>query len=292
MARAEGPPAAPDVSVVVVNFNGGDDLTRCVRSVFDAAGDARVEAIVVDNASHDGSADRAAAACPQVRLVCNTTNRGFGAAANQGMRASRAPFVFLLNPDATVAGGTLGGFLKVAAEHPQAGAIGSLTMYPDGSIYPSARKVPSLVEGLMHSFLGPFVPTNRWSRSYEIAGWDRRSERQVEWVSGSSMLLRAEALRRVGLFDEGYFMYVEDVDLCTRMRRAGWEVWFSPELEVEHITGTATRGKKRMTLEHSKSIYRYYVKHRSRGMLALTRPFVWVGCRMRAALVSWRRGDR
>jgi N-acetylglucosaminyl-diphospho-decaprenol L-rhamnosyltransferase len=159
-------------------------------------------------------------------------------------------------------------------------------------VYPSARKVPNLIEGLMHSFLGPFAPNNRWSRSYEMAGWDRRSERRVEWVSGSSMLLRADALRQVGLFDEGYFMYVEDVDLCTRMRAAGWEVWFSPELEVEHITGTATRGKRRMTLEHSKSIHRYYVKHASPGVLAVTRPLVWLATRARAVLVSWRRGER
>jgi GT2 family glycosyltransferase len=87
-------------------------------------------------------------------------------------------------------------------------------------------------------------------------------------------------------------MYVEDVDLCTRMRTAGWEVWFSPELEVEHVVGSATRGSKRMTLEHSKSIYRYYAKHLSPGWRAVTRPAVWAGVRARAALVSWRRGDR
>src|SRR5207342_3155963 len=136
-----------------------------------------------------------------------------------------------------------------------------LTKNPDGTVYPSARKVPSISESLMHSFLGPFVPDNRWTRSYTMAGWDRHGERQVEWVSGSSMLLRREALDAVGIFDEGYFMYVEDVDLCTRMRDAGWEVWFSPELEVEHEAGSVTKGSRRMTLEHSKSIYRYYVRH-------------------------------
>ncbi len=294
MARAVGGQHAspPDVSVVVVNFNAGPDLDRCLRSVFDAAGDASVEAIVVDNASTDGSAEAVAADHPQVTLIRNVGNRGFGAAANQGMRAARAPYVFLLNPDAAVHGGTLAGFLKVAGDHPRAGVIGCLTRNPDGSIYPSARKVPTPIEGLLHAFVGPFAPGNRWSRSYEMSDWDRRSERQVEWVSGSSMLLRMDALRPVGLFDEGYFMYVEDVDLCTRMRDAGWEVWFSPELEVEHITGTATRGKRRMTLEHSKSIYRYYVKHVSPGALAVTRPFVWLATRARAWLVSWKRGER
>jgi N-acetylglucosaminyl-diphospho-decaprenol L-rhamnosyltransferase len=285
-------PAGPDVTVVVVNFNSGHYLERCLRSVVDGAGDAQVEIVVADNASADGSEDRAVAAVPEARLVRTGSNLGFGAAANRGMRIAQAPFVFLLNPDAVISGGTLGGFLKVAAEHPRAGVIGCLTKNPDGSVYPSARKVPSAGESFGHMFVGPFVPDNPWSRAYTMADWDRRSERQVGWVSGSSVLIRAEALAAVGMFDEDYFMYVEDVDLCTRMRAAGWEVWYSPELEVEHVVGSATRGSRRMTLEHSKSIYRYYAKHRSPGWLTVTRPVVWVGTRARAALVSWKRGDR
>ena len=292
MTDGDAEAVRPDVSVVVVNFNSGHYLERCLRSIVDAAGDARVEVIVVDNASADGSEDRATAAVPEARLLRNDRNLGFGAAANRGMRVAAAPFVFLLNPDAIISGGTLGGFLKVAAEHPRAGVIGCLTKNRDGSVYPSARKVPTAVESLGHMFVGPFRPENRWSRAYTMADWDRLSEREVEWVSGSSMLLRADALKAVGMFDEDYFMYVEDVDLCTRMRAAGWEVRYSPELEVEHIVGSATRGSKRMTLEHSKSIYRYYAKHRSPGVLAATRPIVWTGVRARAALVSWKRGDR
>jgi N-acetylglucosaminyl-diphospho-decaprenol L-rhamnosyltransferase len=277
---------------VVVNYNSGHYLERCVRSVIDAAGDAAVEIVVVDNASADGSEDRAIAAVPQARLIRTGANLGFGAAANRGMLVAGGRFVFLLNPDAVISGGTLGGFLKVAAEHPRAGVIGCLTKNPDGSVYPSARKVPTAAESFGHMFVGPFRPDNRWSRAYTMEGWDRMSERPVGWVSGSSMLLRGRALDAVGLFDEDYFMYVEDVDLCTRMRRDGWEVWYSPEMEVEHVVGTATRGSKRMTLEHSKSIYRYYAKHRSPGVLAVTRPAVWLGTRARAALVSWKRGDR
>jgi len=194
--------------------------------------------------------------------------------------------------DVTVAAGTLEGLLKVARDHPRAGAIGTLTRNVDGSIYPSARRVPSLRLGLAHTVLAPFRPNNRWSRRYRIAEWDRSTERQVDWVSGSSMLLRRTALGQVGLFDEAYFMYVEDMDLCTRLRRSGWEVWFSPELEITHIGGTATAGKRRMTLEHSKSIYIYFVKHHARGWRAVLRPFAWVLLRLRAALVSWRRHER
>jgi len=286
-------PDPADVAVVVVNWNSGDLLTRCLRSVVEGAGEARIEIVVVDNASRDGSADRAVEAIPRapVTLVRNAVNRGFGAAANQGIAASSAPFVFLLNPDAMVLAGTMGGFAKIAGEHPRAGAIGCLTRNPDGSIYPSARRVPSLPGAVAHSFLDPFFPNNRWTRAYTMADWDRRSERRVDWVSGSSVLLRRDALDRVGVFDERYFMYVEDVDLCTRLRAAGWEVWYSPELEVEHEVGSVTRGSKRMTLEHSKSAYTYFRKFRGTGWRRVLLPLARVTLRARAELVSRRRGD-
>jgi N-acetylglucosaminyl-diphospho-decaprenol L-rhamnosyltransferase len=278
----------PDLAVVVVNYNTGQYVTRCVRSAVESAGDARLEVVLVDNASVDGSAERAAADHPEVTLIRNDANRGFAAAANQGMAATSAPFILLLNPDAEVLSGTLGGFVKVARDHARAGAVGALVRDPDGSVYPSARKVPTLGEALGHAFLGPFVP-NRFSKSYTMADWDRRTERSVEWVSGSCVLLRRRALDEVGLFDEGYFMYVEDVDLCTRLRRAGWEVRFSPELEVVHIGGVSTGGyrSRRMTLEHSRSIYRYFVKFGSPGARVL-RPLVRMALRLRAELVLLR----
>ena len=281
-----------DLAVVVVNYNAGDDLAGCVRSAWDAAGEARLEVLVVDNASRDESADRAVAANPATTLIRNASNRGFGAAANQGILGTTAPFVLLLNPDAEILAGTLGGFVKVARDRPRAGAIGAMVRDPDGTIYPSARRVPGLVESLMHAFLSPFRIDNRWSRAYTMSDWDRHSERQVEWVSGSCVLLRREALDQVGMFDEGYYMYVEDVDLCTRLREAGWEVRFSPELEVTHVGGTATVGRKEMTLEHSRSIYRYFAKHRSNGWRVTLGPFVWTALRLRAAMVSWHRGER
>jgi len=289
---SRGPGRATDLAVVIVNHDAGDDLIRCVRSVYESAGDVSVEVVVVDNRSQDGSPEAVLAAFPQARVVRNTENRGFGAAANQGMAATRSEFVFLINPDAEVASGTLEGFLKVARDHPRAGAIGALTRNPNGTIYPSARLVPGPLVGVGHTLFQPFWRDNPWSRRYRLADWDRGTERLVDWVSGSSALLRRTALDEVGPFDEGYFMYVEDMDLCTRLRHAGWEVWFSPQLEVTHIGGTATVGQSRMTLEHSRSIYRYFVKHQSRGWRAVLRPFAWLLLRLRAAFVSWRKHER
>jgi N-acetylglucosaminyl-diphospho-decaprenol L-rhamnosyltransferase len=279
----------PDLAVVVVNYNTGPYLRTCLQSTFDAAGDASLEVVVVDNDSYDGSADAATTEHSAVRLIRNDLNRGFAAAANQGIGATTAPLILLLNPDAEIASGTLAGFVKVAHDRPRAGAIGAMVRDPDGTIYPSARKIPTLGEAVGHAFLGPFIE-NRFSRAYTMSDWDRRTEREVEWVSGSCVLLRREALDDVGMFDEGYFMYVEDVDLCTRLRRSGWEVRYSPELEVLHIGGVSTGGyrSRRMTLEHSRSIYRYFVKHRSRGAWAVLRPLVRVALRVRAELVLAR----
>lgn len=281
-----------ELAAVVVNTNAGEDVLRCVRSLYESAGDAAFHVVLSDNGSTDGSVEAVLSAFPDVVVVRNGRNLGFPAAANRGMAESRSEFVLLINPDAEVMAGTLGGFLKVARDHPRAGAIGALTLNVDGSVYPSARRIPSLGLGMAHTALEPFWRGNPWTKRYTMADWDRRSEREVDWVSGSSVLLRRAALDEVGPFDEAYFMYVEDMDLCTRLRKAGWEVWFSPQLEITHIGGTVTRGKRRMTLEHSKSIYTYFVKHQARGWRAVFRPFAWVLLRLRAAYVSWRNHER
>lgn len=282
-----------DLAVIVVNHNAGPYLARCMESIRAGTGDIETEVVVVDNASTDGSVDRAIQAQPEVRVIRNRGNRGFARAANQGIRATAAPFLLLLNPDAEVVGGTLAAVTKVARERPRVGAIGGLVRNPDGSIQPSARRVPPLGEALGHAFLGPVWRDNPWTRAYTMADWDRSSEREVEWVSGSAMLLRREALEEVGPFDEGYFMYVEDVDLCTRLGAAGWQVLFSPELEVVHQIGVSTKGQRgRMAFAHSDSIYRYFSKFRATGGSAALKPFVRVALWGRALLMSALAGRR
>jgi N-acetylglucosaminyl-diphospho-decaprenol L-rhamnosyltransferase len=278
-----------DLAVVIVNHNAGDFLPRCLESVFAASGGMATDVVVVDNGSRDGSAG-AVAAHPRARLIENEANLGFAAGANVGIRATEAPYVLLLNPDAEIIAGTLAALVKVAEERPDVGAVGALVRNPDRTIQPSARRVPRTVEAMVHAFVGPVTPDNRWTRAYTMADWDRASEREVEWISGSAMLLRRRALHEVGVFDEGYFMYVEDVDLCTRLRQAGWTVLFSPELEVVHEIGVSARGQsRRMAREHSRSIYRYFAKHRAIGAAVLLKPFVRAALSLRTELVSRRR---
>jgi GT2 family glycosyltransferase len=275
--------------VVVVNYNAGEHLLTCLRSLQAAAGDATLEVVVVDNASHDGSHLRARDELPWVRVVAGSRNVGFAAGANRGIGATTAPFVFLVNPDAEVTEGTLGGLAKLAADRPRTGAIGVAIRNRDGSYDPPGRPVPSLFAGLGHTLLGPVAPGNRFTRSYLEARTGHTVEREVDWVSGGAMLLRRAALDEVGPFDEGYFMYAEDVDICTRLRKEGWEVRYSPELEVTHVGGLATRRDPRMPLIHSRSALRYVRKHVLTGWKAVFLPLAWVAFRARALVVarSW-----
>lgn len=279
---------AADLAVVIVNYNAGDYLSRCVDSLLASAGDLALELVVVDNASGDGSARAAAMRFPELRLIENPENRGLSVALNQGIRATEAPFVLLLNPDAEIAAGTLEGLVKVARDHPRAGAVGPLIRNPDGTVYPSGRRFPSVGQAVGHALVGPFRPSNRWSRAYRMDDWDRTSEREVDWVSLACMVVPRTVLDDVGLFDEGYFLYAEELDFCTRLSQAGWTVLFTPELEVVHQGGVSTGRSWRMTVEHSRGIYRYFATHRAAGWRKVLLPAAWVVLRLRAVLATLR----
>jgi len=275
-----------DLAVVVVNYNAGEHLLRCLASVVERSGGAELEIVVVDNDSRDGSAQAAAGRFPQATVIETGANRGFAAGVNVGIGATTAPFVLVLNPDAEIWEGTLEAFAKLAAERPRAGAIGPLIRNADGTVYPSPRLHPTIGVAVGHAFLAPLWHDNPWSRRYRMADWDRSAEREVEWISGSAFLVRREALDRIGQLDERFFLYAEEVDLFRRLREAGWTVLFTPELEVLHEGGVSTGRSRRMHLIHSQSVYRYFEKHHATGWRRALLPFARFVLRLRAELVS------
>jgi GT2 family glycosyltransferase/SAM-dependent methyltransferase len=279
---------APNVAVVVVNHNAGERLLECLASVFASAGDATLEVFVVDNASTDGSARRALGTFPEVRLVENPGDRGFGAAVNQGIERSRAPFVFVLHPEAVVSSGTLGALVKLAQERPRTGAIGTLIRNPDGIVVLSGRRFPTVGQAVGHALIGPVRPDNRFSRAYALADWDRSTEREVDWVPMSSMLLRRDALDDVGLLDERFSQDGGELDMCTRLRNADWQVLFTPEVEVVPEGGVATDRSRGMHLLHSRDMYLYFAKHRAAGWRMALLPFAWAAFRLRAEVAALR----
>jgi N-acetylglucosaminyl-diphospho-decaprenol L-rhamnosyltransferase len=275
--------AAADLAVVIVNFNTGDWLARCLASVEAARGDITTDVVVIDNASSDGSAD--AADVPGVRLIRNPTNRYLSPAWNQGAAETDAPFLLFLNPDTEWFHGTLADLLAVARAHPRAGIVGPMLRNPDGTVYPSGRRFPSLVNAVGHAFVSPFTRDNRFTRRYEMEGWDRTTEREVDWVSGACMLFARSAFDAVGGFDEGFPLYAEELDIATRLRDAGWSVVFTPAVEVIHAVGISTGGEgrpHRLVVMHSASLYRYYRLHRAAGWRRVTLPLAWLALRARA----------
>ncbi len=282
-------PEATELAVVIVNYNTGDYLGRCLASLGAHRGDVTLDVLVIDNDSHDGSHVVAMASHPWARLVENADNIGLSAAWNQGIRQTDAPYVLLLNPDTEWWKGTLAGYLAVARDHPRAGIVGPLVRNPDGTVYPSGRPFPSVVDAVGHAFLGAVKPDNAFTRRYHMEGWDRTTEREVDWVSGACMLFPRKAFDEVGLLDEGFWLYGEELDIATRLREAGWAVLFTPEVEIIHQIGVSTGRSRRTLAMHSNSIYRYYRKHRARGWRRLTLPLAWTALRLRAE-TEWLRG--
>jgi N-acetylglucosaminyl-diphospho-decaprenol L-rhamnosyltransferase len=245
-------------AAVVVNFEAGPLLLDCVRSLLADESAGTPEVVVVDNGSIDGSVASLRRALPDVTVIDSGGNAGYAAAANRGIAATSAPVIAVANPDLVVEPGTAGALLGRLGAEPDLAAVGPALHNPDGSQYPSARAHVSTVDAVGHAVLGRMFPRNRFTRRYRQldAAWAR--PRDVDWVSGAFVFLRRSALESVGGWDERYFMYMEDVDLCWRLRRIGWRVAYEPGGRATHVQGASTASHPyRMIAEHHRSAYRF-----------------------------------
>ena len=243
------------VGAVVVNYNAGDALVRCVSSL---RGAGIVDVVVVDNGSTDASIALLQARDPSSRVVRSPRNGGYGAGANLGARGTARELLFISNPDLVVEPEAIERLTAALDADPGAAAAGPMLLEPDGSVYPSGRSFPGLGDALGHGFVGLFWRGNPWTRRYRLLGDDQHRAREADWVSGAGFLVRRDAFQAVGGFDEAYFMYVEDVDLCWRLRRAGWRILYEPAARVAHEQGRSTsRSPYRMLVAHHRSIFRF-----------------------------------
>lgn len=281
--------SAAELAVVIVNYNTAGYLERCLASLGRCRGDLPIDVLVIDNASHDDSHHRAVKAHPWARLIENPTNVFLSPAWNQGARETEAPWLLFLNPDTEWFHGTLTDYVDAARTHTRAGIVGPMIRNPNGSIYPSGRTFPSVLDAVGHAFVSPFTRRNPFTRRYEMDGWDRSTERAVDWVSGACMLMPREAFDDVGGFDERFPLYAEELDIATRLRARGWTVVFTPRVEVLHEIGVSTGRSRASVLMHSRSVYRYYRLHRASGVRRVTLPVARAALRLRAE-VAWLRG--
>ena len=265
---AEG--AAPDVSIIVTNYNTRDLLRACFASMEGRLGRPWLEVILVDNASADGSAGMTREEFPDVRVFVQERNEGFAHANNRGIRASRGRHVLILNSDTEIVDDALERMRDHMDAHPDIGALGARLLNTDGTVQLSCRSFPSYRTVLFHrySLMTRLFPRNRYSAEYLMTDTNHDETMDVDWVSGACMMVRRETMDAVGLLDEGFFMYAEDVDWCYRMKQAGWRVCYLPQAEVRHHIGRSTRNVPyRMTYERHRSMWRFYRKHYSRGIV-------------------------
>lgn len=271
---------------MTVTYSPGETLERFLDTLAKAT-TRSVRVILADNGSVDGAPEQAAAR-DGVQLVATGGNLGYGTAANIGVAEldDSVGWVVVCNPDLEWEPGALDTLLDAATRWPDAGAFGPLINEPDGSVYPSARLLPSIGRGIGHAVFGKIWRGNPWTRAYRQES-DTPAERTAEWLSGSCLLLRREAFDAVGGFDRRYFMYFEDVDLGDRLGKAGWQNVYVPSAAVMHLQGHST-GKEsaRMLAAHHDSAYRYladrYTSPLAKPMLAAVR----VGLKVRLKLAT------
>lgn len=247
----------PDLSIVVVNWNVRELLRRCLASIAGSdgllvggldtlststsEGGWKAEVIVVDNASADGSVAMLAQDFPWVQVIANQENLGFTRANNQGVAAGRGAYVLFLNPDAELTPPALSLMLRYAEAHPQVGVVGPQLRYGDGRLQSSRRRFPTLSTFLLEStVVQRWWPRNRVLARYYVLDRPDDAISQVDWVVGACMLLRRAVLDQIGGFDEGFFMYSEELDLCRRAVDAGWQVVYLPDALVTHHEGKSS----------------------------------------------------
>jgi N-acetylglucosaminyl-diphospho-decaprenol L-rhamnosyltransferase len=270
--------SSSDLSIIIVSWNVRDLLRACLRSVLSCQlavvspeslvpaklkienCELTTELIVIDNASSDDSAAMVAAEFPAVRLIANAENVGFTRGNNQGLTVARGRYVFFLNPDTEAVGDALVTMVAYLDTHPKVGALGPQLRYGDGSLQSSRRRFPTFTTALFESTpLAWHWPANPWARRYRmedqrsgirdqvsgVRGQDDRGAaaatgQEVDWLVGAALMVRREVLAQVGGFDEGYFMYSEELDLCRRIKEAGWQIVYLLIAQIIHHEGKSS----------------------------------------------------
>ena len=275
------------VTAVIVNYNAGSHLLECVRSLRAEGVD---EIVVADNASADGSLEALAEADPGVVLVPTGANLGFGTGANRGAVRAAGDALLVCNPDLVVEPGSVKSLVEALERDERLAIVGPLIENTDGTVYPSPRVFPQALDAFGHAFFGFVRPDNRFTRRYRMLDLDRsRPAADVDWVSGSCFLARRSAWDELDGFDESYFMYAEDVDLCWRAHRAGWRVAFEPSARVVHVQGvSANQHPYRMIVEHHRSLLRF-ASRSVVGRARLLLPLMALGLAVRTALACGQR---
>ncbi|UCB51854.1 MAG: glycosyltransferase family 2 protein [Candidatus Zixiibacteriota bacterium] len=253
-----------DLSIIIVNYNVRDLLRKCLKSIFSFQKDLSFEVMVIDNDSEDQSTRMLEEEFAGIALLENRRNLGFSTACNQGIERSRGRFVLLLNPDAEFTPGGVTEMVKFMDSHSEVGICGPKMTDSRGRVHFSCRSFPSYLTAISsgQSVLNRLFPQNPLSRKYLQKDLSRTEKIETDWVSGSCLLAKREVFEKIGPLDTRFFMYVEDVDLCYRAKKAGYSVYCLPNVTViHHIAESSRKRRMLMLVEHHRSMYRFHGKH-------------------------------
>ena len=288
-----------DLSVVILNWNAEDYLRACLRSIVAQTHRHTMQIIVVDNLSLlDNSAQMVREEFGQFELLALDRNTGFAGGNNLGLARARGRYVLFLNPDTIVHENAFDALIEWMDAHPEVGACGPQIVNPDGTLQASCRAFPSLGAGFFRNTpLGRLWPNNPWTRGYLMEGFDHNRASAVDWLSGCALLIRRAAIKEIAiagkLWDEDFFMYCEDVDVCYRLKAHGWPRFYAPIATITHRIGASSDwAQGAMIRRFHASMLRFAFKHYLRGPKIVFAPIVvaGVGARALGAVLKLYRG--
>lgn len=289
-----------DLGIVIVNWNTRDLLRDCLRSVQVSQGDFTCRVVVVDNASADGSADMVRAEFPDVTLIASAENEGYSRANNRGLRAlgfaqgcadEDAPrYALALNPDTVLPPAALSDMLVYMDADATIGVAGPKLVLPDGSLDLACRRSFPTPEISFYRMVGlsKLFPRSRRFGRYNLTYLDPDVETEVDSVVGAFMLVRRAAIQRVGLFDETFFMYGEDLDWAFRIKQAGWKVMYNPRVTVTHVKRAASRQSRRAQREFYRAMLLFYRKHYRQTTPWWLHSLILLGLALKGGRPLWR----
>lgn len=276
-------------STVIIEYFSGDYLFKCIDSLLDQTILPK-EIIVVNNGTSQDSITRLKK-YSQVHVINPTTNLGYARAANLGIANTTSDVVATLNPDIILEKDCSELLVNYLDTNPKTGAIGPLIFEPDGSIYPSARIEPGLKVAIGHAIFSVFKSDNKFTRKYQNVNIDKQQPSEVDWLSGAAIFVTRDALNKVGMWDERYFMYCEDIDLCNSLRENGYEVVFQPLAKITHVGGGSSgKAKLKLLLIHHKSLYFFASKKYKNQPLIKTLALIFIGFRFPFAVIKSKIG--
>lgn len=276
--------AIPDLSVIIVNYNGGEWLSQTITSLFQGTNNLSFETILVDNASVDSSISQIKRRFPEVRVLENPENFGFAKANNKAIPMSQGRYILLLNPDTVVKPGAVETIVCFMDHHPHIGICGPKIMLPDGKLDAPCRRSFKTPATYLYKTLGlsRLFPNSKRFGKYYLSYINENATHEVDAVIGAFLMIRRETVEQIGLLDERFFMYCEDEDWCFRAKNAGWKVYYNPQAQIIHYKGASSKKSKvRMIFEWHKALYLFHEKNLTKSYPFIVNWFVYLGIGLR-----------